>query len=303
VVERVRVPESIRDTLPLIQTSIPKTVDVVLNLDEKTPEIEADPGQLQQVVMNLVINGAEAIGEERPGRVEIRTAGVLLTKRDVAEQYAADQLLPGSHILIEVQDTGSGMDEATKARIFDPFFTTKFTGRGLGLAAAQGIIRGHGGAIRVFTAPGQGSLFRVVLPAAAPEAVAAPPDRETARNSAIILIVDDEETVRSVVSQVLERAGHSTLVAGNGQAAVELFEEHSSEIRLVLLDLLMPVMGGEETFNRIRQVRSDVPIVLLSGFDEAEAIRRFGERRFTAFVQKPFTFPDLLRTVSEAMEA
>jgi two-component system CheB/CheR fusion protein len=303
--QRINVVEFIRDSLPLVHSSIPKAVEVVLDLDEHTPDVEADVGQLQQVFMNLVINGAEAIGENRPGRVEIHSNGIALTKEDTADEgYSVDQLLPGSYVSLEVRDTGSGMDQATQARIFDPFFTTKFTGRGLGLAAVQGIVRGHGGAVRVYSTPGKGTTFRILLPALAQSQPATnlPSPRHPSKNPRTILVVDDEEVVRNIAGQSLERQGHKVITAANGKEAIEAFQANQDQIGLVLLDLLMPVMGGEEALKRIREMDPEVPIVLMSGFEEAEVVRRLGKRLFGGFVQKPFTFKNLIDVVSAELE-
>jgi PAS domain S-box-containing protein len=297
--QRINVVEFLRDTLPLINTSIPKTIEVALNLNENTPEVEADPGQLQQIVMNLIINGAEAIGGDQPGRIDIRSNGIILTREDVHKNYSLEQLLPGPYVSFEVRDTGSGMDEENKARIFDPFFTTKFTGRGLGLAAVQGIVRGYGGAVRVYSTPGKGSMFRVLLPAS-PHRKAdaiAPVDGHHGARPSTILVVDDEELVRNIARQTLEREGHTVITAANGKDGLEVFQAHQDKIGLVLLDVLMPVMGGEEMLKAIRGLRADVPIVLMSGFEEAEVVRRLGQRMFAAFVQKPFTYQGLLDVV------
>jgi two-component system CheB/CheR fusion protein len=299
VIQRINVIEFIRDSLPLIQSSVPKKVDIVLNLNAKTPEIEADAGQLQQVFMNLVINGAEAIGEGEPGRVEVRSDSIVLTMEDIEENYRIDQLRPGDYVCIEVQDSGCGMDEPTKARIFDPFFTTKFTGRGLGLAAVEGIVRGHRGAVRVHSAPGKGSTFRVLLPAAPGQALpqkAPSARRDVSRRT--ILVIDDEQFMRDTARHMLERGGHWVLTAENGKAGLEVFQAHRDEIDLVLLDLLMPVMGGEETRKRILAIRPDVSIVLMSGFEEAEVARRIGGP-VVAFIHKPFTFKRLLGVIQQ----
>jgi two-component system CheB/CheR fusion protein len=297
--QRINVVEFLRDTLPLINTSIPKTIEVVLNLDENTPEVEADAGQLQQIVMNLIINGAEAIGRHRPGRIEIRSNSIMLAKDDIRENYSIDQLVPGAYVSFEVRDTGSGMDEETKSRIFDPFFTTKFTGRGLGLAAVQGIVRGHGGAVRVYSTPGKGSTFRVLLPASPHRKTEpiAPVDGHHSVHPSTILVVDDEELVRNIARQTLEREGHKVITAVNGKEGLEAFQAHKDKIGLVLLDVLMPVMGGEEMLKAIRDLRADIPIVLMSGFEEEEIVRRLGQQMIAAFVQKPFTYQSLLEVV------
>ena len=170
ITEHIHLSELIRDILALIQTSIPKTVDVRLDLAPDLPDILADAGQIQQLVMNLIINAGEAIGAESPGTVHVRTSVRELTPPEIRASFTSEALTPGSYVCLEVKDTGSGMDEATKAKIFDPFFTTKFTGRGLGLAAVSGILRALHGAIRVYSTPGHGTTFYVLFPAAAPAA-------------------------------------------------------------------------------------------------------------------------------------
>src|SRR5262249_41605260 len=227
----------------LIQTSIPHTVQLRLDLAKDLSPIEADVGQMQQLFMNLVINGAEAIGD-RPGTVTIVTGEI-----DVDEAYLRTMLLqteiaPGRHVFAEVQDTGCGMDEQTIAKIFDPFFTTKFTGRGLGLAAALGIVRAHGGAIKVYSAPGRGATFKLLFPAAVGKTV-------TRQNvvtdcdlggQARILVVDDDETVRRTAKNALQRYGYSVALADNGQQALEALRQSPQSFDVVLLDLTMPVL-------------------------------------------------------------
>jgi two-component system CheB/CheR fusion protein len=305
ITKRLSVPELIRDTVPLIQTAIPKAVELSLTLDSYAADVEGDPSQLQQLLMNLVLNGAEAIGDGGSGRVEILTSSIHLTREDLALRYASEQLMPGTYVLIEVTDTGSGMDDATKARIFDPFFTTKSTGRGLGLAAALGIVRSHGGAIRVFSAPGQGSTFRVLLPAF-PAEVRSPRSNIIAANvpgQATILLIVDEETVRKIATDSLERAGYEVIVAKNGGDGLDAFRAHHDEIQLVLLDLATPVSAGGETLDRLREIRTDMPVVLVTAFDEFEAVRRLGQYQFATFLQKPYTFAQLLSVVARAITA
>jgi two-component system CheB/CheR fusion protein len=303
--ERIVLPDFVRDIVPLVQTSIPKMVDVNLSFDPTTPEIDADPGQLQQLLMNLVINAAEAIGDRHGGRIEIVTSERDITAARISESYSKDEIVPGRFALIEVNDNGVGMDEATKSRIFDPFFSTKFTGRGLGLAAALGIVKGHGGAIHVFTAPGKGASFQVLIPAAREARAPVRHPRMTKKkpgSAGTILLIDDEQVVRDVTRLILQRAGFRVLAAENGQKGVELFTEHAGEISVVLLDLLMPVMGGDEAFDQIRKIRPDIPVILVSGFEEEEAFRRFGDKKLQGFIKKPFTADWLCESVREAID-
>jgi CheY-like chemotaxis protein/two-component sensor histidine kinase len=304
VKERIALPEFVPEILPLVRISVPKTINLVLKLDETTPDIDADPAQFQQLCMNLIINAAEAIGEDRAGKIEISTSLRGLTAKDLADDYPGDDLIPGDYALLEVNDTGCGMDEETRRRIFDPFFTTKFTGRGLGLAAAQGIVKQHGGAIHVFSAPGQGSSFQILVPAGRLPKRGPAGGRAAHANPKLgtILLIEDEPAVRNVARKSLQDFGFSVVTAENGKQGVEIFQSGPGKFRMVLLDLLMPEMGGEAAFAEIRAIRSDVPIVVLSGFDEAEALRRMGGKLVHGFIQKPFTPDWLVESVLEALD-
>jgi len=274
----------------LIRASIPKNVRVVFNLTD-TPTVDADKGQLQQLLMNLVINGAEAIGPDG-GEVRISTR----TERfdaPVSGFYPAEELCPGDYVVIEIQDNGHGMTETTRARIFDPFFTTKFTGRGLGLAAVLGIVRGHRGGIKVDSNPGLGTTFRIYLPVSASgTAVDNDCNEFTPSGSGTILVIDDEETVRNVARIALERCGYKVLAAADGQKGLDLFERNPEEISLILLDMAMPGLSGEETLKRIQAIRPDTPVVVSSGFSETDARAKFGGA-ISAFLQKPYTAKQL----------
>jgi two-component system CheB/CheR fusion protein len=304
VTEPIDVGDLVHEISALFRSSISKSVELKLDLAANLPLIEADPAQIQQLVMNLVMNGAEAIGENLPGRVDIRTSIRELSAREAAEFFSPEPSAPGIYVQLEVSDSGSGMDEATKARIFDPFFTTKFTGRGLGLAAVQGIVKGHHGAIRVHSEPGQGTSFLVLFPAMRRQNWVVSPERPMAVSippGSVALVIDNEETVRSFAMSALSRAGMKVLVADNGKTGVEMFREHSGIVSVALLDLLTPVKGGEDVLALLRETNPDVPIILSSGFDEAEAARRFSEPKPARFLQKPYTMERLVEAVAAVL--
>jgi PAS domain S-box-containing protein len=296
----------VREIGSLIQSSIPKKVQLQLELAEDLPAVELDSAQMQQLLMNLVINGAEAIGEGRNGVVRVRT---LL--RDVDQMYiarnhfAVDPAPPGRYVAIQVEDNGCGMEDGVRRHIFDPFFTTKFTGRGLGLAAALGIVRGHKGSIRIETEPGRGTTFEVLLPAGSEQRVEETPPaepRKELRGAGAILVVDDEELVRKLARATLTHFGYTVLEAANGAEAVEVFREHADEISLVLLDMMMPVKGGEEALEEIRAIRPEATVIGSSGFNESVAKERFGGHGLASFLQKPYSARVLAERVKQAIE-
>jgi two-component system cell cycle sensor histidine kinase/response regulator CckA len=282
----------VREIGSLIQSSIPKKVQLRLDLAPDLPLVDIDSAQIQQLIMNLVINGAEAIGEEHSGVVTVRTLLRNVDAHYIANNhFAADPAPPGSYVAIQVRDTGCGMDEEVRSHIFDPFFTTKFTGRGLGLAAALGIVRGHNGSIRIETEPGKGTLFEVLLPAGAAERGEEKPaePRRELRGAGSVLVVDDEELVRGIARTTLEHYGYTVIEAANGREAVRKFRQLADEISLVLLDMMMPVMGGEEALVEIRAIRPGVPVIGSSGYSESVAKERFGGSGLASFLQKPYS--------------
>ena len=302
VMRTVNLSEMVREISGLVQTSIPKTVQVRLQLADPLPGIDADPGQLQQVIMNLVINGAEAIGPEG-GTVLVRT-----TAQDVDEQYlgtmsiAPGTLNPGRHVCLEVHDTGSGMDAETIAKIFDPFFTTKFAGRGLGLSAVLGIVNAHKGALKVYSVPGEGTTFKVLFPASlAPLALPQSEAVSDLSGTGTVLVVDDEDVVRQTARHTLERYGYRVLTAIDGAQAVDLYQRQPYGIALVLLDLTMPVMSGEEALRRMQSINPQVRVLLSSGYNEVEAVQRFAGKGLAGFIQKPYTASALAEKVKEVI--
>jgi PAS domain S-box-containing protein len=295
IVTRFNLSHLIAEMQDLIKSSIPKMVQIRLALEPDLPLIEADASQIQQIVMNLVINAAEAIGHDA-GSVQVSTG--------VADRDARSGRRPGKSVYMEVRDSGSGMDEATKERIFDPFFTTRFTGRGLGLAAVGGIVRGHKGQIEVISVLGEGSVFKVFLPALETDSSGAkgialcPGIQSVNAGRGVILVVDDEYAVRQLVTAALERRGYAVLLAENGLEAVKIFQERAAEITGVLLDMAMPVMSGEEAFRRIRDIRPDVPVLVTSGYSELATREHFGDSDRISFIQKPYTVQQLTEKIT-----
>jgi len=283
----------VRENITLLHGSIPRNVELRLNLVEELPDVEADPSQIQQVVMNLLINAAEAIGKN-PGAINVRTF----------TQAIGNEHISGAHVCLEVRDTGCGIDTATMTKIFDPFFTTKFTGRGLGLAAVTGIIRSHKGAINVQSSPGSGSLFQVFFPVAhvkPPQSVVEGPKNSLGQCFGSVLVVEDEPAVRNLAKAVLERSGYQVHSAENGLAAVRMLEHEPSLYSAVLLDLIMPVMTGEQAFPLIREVAPKAAIVISSGFDETIIAQQFKEGGVSGFLQKPYTALELTEKIHEVL--
>ena len=302
VIQPMDVSDLVRDMTKLVHASIAKSVVLRSLLERGLPPVIADVAQLQQLIMNLVINAAEAIGDNH-GSVTLTTGEQQIVDGETSgTTVGADPITPGRYVFFEVEDDGSGMDEATISKIFDPFFTTKFTGRGLGLSAALGIVRGHQGFIQVASSPGRGSRFKVLFPAA--REIAPEPVHEVKHDltgSGVILLVDDEEMVRRAAAAMLTHLGYTVLEAANGQEAILLFQHNLSDIMLVILDLSMPVMNGEECLRRLRSIKPDVPVVLSSGFSEAEAARRFQSAGIATFLQKPYTVQHLAELVNSAL--
>jgi signal transduction histidine kinase/ActR/RegA family two-component response regulator len=293
----------VREMTHLLQVSIGKSVVLKQALADHVV-VEADATQLRQVVMNLVVNASDAIGEAN-GVITVATGVMQADRQYLAGTFVDEGLAEGDYAFIEVSDTGSGMDAATQARIFDPFFTTKFTGRGLGLAAVLGIIRAHHGALKVYSEPGRGSTFKLLLPTTE-AAVAADSwpgrGREAWRGQGTVLVVDDEPMVRDVARAILERMGLEVVSAVDGEDAMGLFEADPSRFAVVLLDLTMPRLSGAETFSRIRAIRPDAEVILMSGYNEEEASGRFSGKGLAGFVEKPFSPQDLETMIRRVLE-
>jgi PAS domain S-box-containing protein len=303
VVNPANLSELIEDLSGLAQASISKKVQFQMDLARNLPLLELDMTQIRQMVLNLIANGAEAIGDGA-GVVRVSTSVEDIETGYPADFLGAAPLRPGRYVRLEVSDDGCGMDEETRAHIFDPFFTTKSPGRGLGLAAVLGIVRSHRGAIRVSSAPGQGSSVLVLFPAAearAPVSQSAG-SLDRSRGKGTILVVEDEPIVRRTTLAALTQYGFEVRSAENGAVAVEMFQEMADQISLVLLDVVMPVMGGEEALGHIKRIRPDVPVVISSGHNEVESIERFAQADVDGILTKPFTARQLVDKVGGTLE-
>jgi CheY-like chemotaxis protein len=303
VVEALAVSRVVQDAVAIVRASVSPKIRIDLDAPARPAWTQADAGQLQQLILNLVLNAAEAIGEG-PGNVSIRLRLREVPDTELRERYVGFPLPERPYIELTVQDTGEGMDSRTLERIFDPFYTTKFLGRGLGLAAALGIVRSHGGGIAVESVPGKGSTFRVILPAeeegdppkTVSEAVA-----EVARGDGLVLVVDDEAAIRSLVQRSLEDLGFTVLSAEHGGQALELAERTKDELALVLLDLAMPVLDGSDTAVALQARRPDLPIIVMSGLSDQDALQRLEDVRIAGFVPKPFAPEQLAQAVALAL--
>lgn len=294
----VNLDESLRSTWDLLQALIPRSIELKLALPPDLPLIHTDPTQLQQVIMNLILNAAEAIPDGRQGIIVVRAdENEFQTHRST---WTGD-LFPGRYVTIEVRDNGSGISPEVLRKIFDPFFTTKFTGRGLGLAAVHGIVRSNHGYIEVESTPGKGTTFRVYLPAGAAS------KRSSSKTSVAasatcqgteILVVDDELVVRNMARAALLRQGHSVRTASSGQEAIDVIRTSGIPFSLVVLDFNMPGLNGEQTFDEIHSLRPDLPVLICTGYSDSEIRLRFADRAVAGYLQKPFRADTLCREVS-----
>jgi PAS domain S-box-containing protein len=306
-VEPLDLSKLVQEMGELLRSAVSKRASLELALAPDLPAVEGDASQLSQVVMNLITNASEAIeaAGDGPGRIEVRSGRVELSRDQLARLFLGEDLAPGRFVFVEVEDSGSGMDEETRARVFDPFFTTKFTGRGLGLAAAHGIVRKHGGAVEIESALGRGTRVRVLFPSSGRGPRQAPPaatERSRWRTSGTVLVADDDEGARELVAETLERAGLSVLRAGDGAGAAAAFRANAAAVRLVVLDLTMPGAAGAEAFDEIRAVRAEVPILLVSGYSAESTEQRLAGRRVDGFLQKPFLPESLLDRVRALLQ-
>jgi PAS domain S-box-containing protein len=304
IIEPLNLEELVEEMGHLLSVSISKKVVLQYHFSQGIPAIEADATQIRQVIMNLIVNASEAIGEHN-GVISV-TVGQAHCGADYLHGcFGADRLQAGDYVTMEVADTGRGMDKTTQDRIFDPFFSTKFTGRGLGLAAVLGIMRGHHGAIKVYSELDRGTTFKLLFPACQSSASRLRPKATLPvayHATGKILLADDEKTILNLGRRMLQRAGFEVIVAADGREAMEKFASDKNSIRLVILDLTMPYSDGETCYREMRLLKPDVKVILSSGYNEQDIVSRFVGKGLSGFVQKPYTTEELLRKVREALE-
>jgi|GEM_PF-6660693 len=296
---KISMVENLEEIVGMLKATLPRNAEIKTDFSAEIPLIEGDASQLRQVVMNLIINASEAIATEQ-GVVDVSLARIKIVADNKYEDYHGKPIPPGEYVCLEVTDNGCGMDEETKWRIFEPFYTTKFTGRGLGMSAVLGIIKSHAGALQLFSQQGHGTTFKVYLPTqvsdnAVDEDQAVSADAATWKvGSGTILLADDEEPIRDVAKNFLEMFGFTVLEAVNGREALEIYKQNAAEITIVITDLGMPVMDGYELFSELKKLNPELPIILSSGYGDAEVSARMGSANISGIISKPYN-PGRLR--------
>ncbi len=296
--------EKVEEIVAMLKATLPQNAEIITDLPAEIPLIEGDASQLGQVVMNLIINSSEAIGTEH-GKVDVSLSRIEVRAGKVFEDYHGKKIAPGEYVCLEVTDNGCGMSEETRWRIFEPFYTTKFTGRGLGMSAVLGIIRSHGGALQLYSQANHGTTFKVYLPVPMSEAdreenvmESSTPDQW--QGSGTVLLAEDEDSIRDIAKNFLELFGFTVLEAVNGQEALEMYRKNAAEITLVFTDMGMPVMDGYELFAELKKLNSELPIIVSSGYGDAEVTARIGSDNIAGIISKPYN-PGQLRAVLKSV--
>ncbi len=294
--------EGIRQTERLLNRTIPKMIEIQTHLHENLKTIDADGSQIEQMLVNLAVNARDAMPEG--GVLLFETENTILDT-EFCERYP--ECVPGEHVVLTVSDTGHGMDRDIQQHIFEPFFTTKKPGRGtgLGLSVVFGIVKMHGGCISCYSEPGEGTTFSIYFPVAAtqePQIRKEPPGMPMG-STKTILVVDDEHDIRELAKKTLERVGYRVMVAATGLQALEVYTKEMERISLVLLDLIMPEMGGKQCLEELLKIDPHVNVLIASGFGVEDATRRFLESSAKGIVRKPFNIRDFLESVRRALDS
>ena len=302
---RINLRRLVDENVMMLQSAIRKNVAFELELEPDIPLITGDIAQIQQIIMNLIINAADAIGKHNNGTIRLSLSQSVIAARFEQFDYSGACIPHGEYCCLEVSDTGCGMDETAQKRIFEPFFTTKPAGRGLGMSAVLGIIKAHKGALHLSSEPGVGTTFTLFFPLPAAQASAAGITQEETDRfawlSGTVLLVEDEEVLRVIGTEILQLMGFSVVTAANGRDALEIYARRQSEINVVLLDLIMPVMGGSEVYQALRTLSPTVPVIICSGYDKKELENRIMLDENTRFLQKPYKTSDLRGLLAEIL--
>jgi len=299
LLEVLNVNSMVRSMSRLIRASVSSQINLRVKFDSSLPCIEGDGSQIRQVILNFIINGAEAIGGES-GEIKLTTKTVWAKRNFLDKLYNGTNLPEGEYVMIEVKDTGCGMDKELQSKIFDPFFTTKDTGTGLGLSTVLGIVRGHKGAVELISEPGQGTTFAILIPATdKPPAtkIVTTGEIEGWQGEGTILIVDDDVSVREVAKAIVKKFHFDVLTANDGREGVNVFRKHHEKIIAVLLDMTMPQLGGIDAMREIREIEPSVPIILVSGYSQVDVASLTQGDQPDDFVQKPFKGKDLKKSL------
>jgi len=301
IIEPVDLSSLIDDMRSLLDVSITKNIILNFHLSDTLPALDGDITQIQQIILNLVINASEAINQ-RSGVITVSTGVMEVDKAYLQASIHQPEVATGRYVYLEVSDSGCGMDAATRKKIFDPFFTTKFTGRGLGMSAVLGIVHGHSGLLNLYSEPEKGTTFKIAFPTSGRGDLPASEENKAAplqRVSGLILVIDDEESIREVASIVLADMGFEVITAVDGKDGVAVFRQYQQEVTGVLLDMTMPRMNGEECFRALRQINPDIKVILSSGYSAEDATAQFHGKDLAGFIQKPYligTFQDTVST-------
>ncbi len=297
VVENIDLNILLGEMLHTLETSISRTAVLRLDQHQPLPPVEADAAQIRQIIMNLVTNASEAIGD-KSGVIAITTGCMNCDRNNLNDVWLGENLTDGPYVYLEIADNGCGMYKETMAKLFDPFYTTKFTGRGLGMAAVLGIVKGHNGAIKVISDPGRGTTFTILLPASGRPAglLAGDHDNDRLQGAGTVLLVDDEEMIRIIGTEMLEKLGFKVITADDGREALEIFKS-INDIAFVILDLTMTNMDGVQCFRELRQLNPTVKVIISSGYNKQDVVQKFIGKGLAGFLQKPYRLPALKEAI------
>lgn len=301
ILESIEISKLIREMYQFIQITISNKCNVEYVLEENLPYIKGDNDQIRQAIMNLIMNASEAL-EDNNGIITLKTGKIICNRDYLHDKYQEENLSEGLYIYLDISDTGCGMSEDTMSKIFDPFFTTKFPGRGLGLAAVHGIIRAHKGAIKVFSKKGEGTTIKLLFPVLKSLQEQKLIKSNIQTKGKTILIIDDAEDICTIVNNILQRVGFRVISAPDGLQGLKLFREYTEDISLVILDMTMPVMDGKKTFQELKLIKSDIPVIVTSGYNEEQAIKTMGVSNIAGFIQKPYKSNNLVKLIKKVID-